>query len=108
MYDYDREEDQPAAYGPEDDFCEHGTYVGGCGIDWMCGDCEAGISAAERRAIGAYDRLSKIRKQASQAERLLDALLRMPECGGIMAAEMTERASNVNNPAARYGRTGWR
>lgn len=26
-----------------DGFCRHGVYVGGCGIDWMCGACEAGI-----------------------------------------------------------------
>jgi|WetSurMetagenome_2_1015567.scaffolds.fasta_scaffold280367_1 hypothetical protein len=24
------------------DVCKHGTYVGGCGIDWMCGKCEMG------------------------------------------------------------------
>jgi hypothetical protein len=24
------------------DVCPHGVYVGGCGIDWMCGACEAG------------------------------------------------------------------
>lgn len=24
----------------EDGYCRHGTYVGGCGIDWMCGICE--------------------------------------------------------------------
>jgi len=28
-------------------YCPHGTYVGGCGIDWMCHDCEMGISDAE-------------------------------------------------------------
>lgn len=22
------------------DTCKHGVYVGGCGIDWMCGRCE--------------------------------------------------------------------
>jgi len=24
------------------DVCEHGTYVGGCGRDWLCGPCELG------------------------------------------------------------------
>jgi len=24
------------------DVCKHGTYTGGCGIDWMCGPCEMG------------------------------------------------------------------
>jgi hypothetical protein len=23
-------------------YCKHGVYVGGCGIDWMCGRCEMG------------------------------------------------------------------
>lgn len=23
-------------------YCEHGTYVGGCGADYMCGWCESG------------------------------------------------------------------
>ena len=25
-----------------DGYCIHGVYVGGCGIDWMCGNCEMG------------------------------------------------------------------
>lgn len=24
------------------DICKHGAYVGGSGIDWMCGPCESG------------------------------------------------------------------
>ena len=24
------------------DYCKHGNYVGGCGIDWMCHLCEMG------------------------------------------------------------------
>lgn len=26
--------------GRSDGYCPHGVYVGGCGIDWMCGACE--------------------------------------------------------------------
>ncbi len=25
----------------KDGFCKHGVYVGGIGIDWMCGECES-------------------------------------------------------------------
>jgi len=25
------------------DVCKHGQYVGGSGIDWMCGACEMGL-----------------------------------------------------------------
>lgn len=28
--------------GELDGYCIHGVYVGGCGIDWMCGRCESG------------------------------------------------------------------
>lgn len=27
--------------GELDGYCIHGTWVGGCGIDWMCGRCES-------------------------------------------------------------------
>lgn len=33
--------------GDADGYCEHGTHVGGCGIDWLCGPCEDGVSQAE-------------------------------------------------------------
>ena len=34
--------------------CPHGKYVGGCGIDWMCGMCEQGdtLSKSQRVNIG--------------------------------------------------------
>lgn len=42
------EMDEPTG-DPQDDgardpdgYCPHGVYVGGCGIDWMCGACECG------------------------------------------------------------------
>lgn len=31
-------------------YCEHGKYVGGCGVDHICGYCEDGISARELAA----------------------------------------------------------
>lgn len=36
-------------------YCRHGVYVGGCGIDWMCGACESGEpepTKAERKKWG--------------------------------------------------------
>ena len=39
-----------------DGFCRHGVYVGGCGIDWMCGTCEMyslDEEVAELRAAAA-------------------------------------------------------
>lgn len=32
---------------PNTGCCKHGVYVGGCGVDWMCGRCEMGISDYE-------------------------------------------------------------
>ena len=32
------------------DTCSHGVYVGGCGIDYMCGACEAGDEPADLAA----------------------------------------------------------
>ena len=37
---------------PNDGHCFHGVYVGGCGIDWMCGYCESG-----EKGSSAYDYL---------------------------------------------------
>lgn len=30
-------------------YCRHGKYVGGCGIDWMCGLCEDGITLRQEK-----------------------------------------------------------
>jgi len=29
----------------KDGYCPHGVYVGGVGVDWMCGPCEDGDTA---------------------------------------------------------------
>lgn len=34
------------AYYP---YCVHGVYVGGCGIDWMCHDCEMGYEVSSEQ-----------------------------------------------------------
>lgn len=44
-------------YDQYDGYCEHGTYVGGCGIDWMCGYCEEGISWQDYLAICMSNRI---------------------------------------------------
>lgn len=42
----------------EDGYCEHGTYVGGCGIDWMCGYCEDGWTWAEYQSMLMFQRIA--------------------------------------------------
>lgn len=44
------------------DHCKHGVYVGGCGVDWMCGACEMGdVEPSPREAeafmMDAYERM---------------------------------------------------
>lgn len=41
-------------------YCPHGAYVGGCGIDWMCGPCEMseGVNEYSEESL---DVLSKLR-----------------------------------------------
>lgn len=34
-------------------FCKHGVYVGGCGIDWMCQRCEDGTPDPTPRELRA-------------------------------------------------------
>jgi len=63
-----------------DGYCEHGTYVGGCGIDWMCPYCEDGISVAElrknRRREEWYARRRRLMVKLSYV--LLALYLRIP------------------------------
>jgi len=114
-YDYimselanDRDDSNDPEYRDDDGYCEHGRYVGGCGVDWMCQWCEDGISAKEVAEIYSARHTREVREKAAIAEKVLNDLLKIRECTGIFAAEMTERSSNINNPESRYGRTGWR
>lgn len=104
MDDRDDRDDRPTESYYEGDHCPHGVYVGGCGIDWMCQWCEDGISLAEAKRIVTMERTRATRERADRAARLLNDLLKIRECGGILAAEMTAQSSNVNNPRSRYGR----
>jgi hypothetical protein len=64
---YDIDGYVPAGMRRDDNYCRHGVYVGGCGIDWMCPACEFGDDevedlppfdfrvAALGRAESAYD-----------------------------------------------------
>lgn len=56
--------EQERAYwdGELDGHCHHGTYVGGCGIDWMCHYCESGYSNYEVALGQAYDDARRERK----------------------------------------------
>jgi hypothetical protein len=99
----DRDDSNDPEFRAPDGYCEHGVYVGGSGIDWMCGYCEDGITAAEvNRAVRA-ERLRKVRANARQAETLLAKLL-VHGVGGIDAALFAQEASCTVNPLSRYGR----
>lgn len=72
-----------------DGYCEHGKYVGGCGIDYMCGWCEQGISLADYETFKREKRTSVVRKQAQSAEIALNILL-VHGMGGIQATEFLQ------------------
>lgn len=100
----DRDDSNDPEFNNPDGYCEHGEYVGGCGVDWMCGLCEDGISAAEATRIQTEQRTRLVRDRAQSAERLLTKLLQTGQVGGIDAAYFAQEASKVFNPRARYGR----
>lgn len=65
--------------GDSDGYCPHGTYVGGCGIDWMCGYCEGDqLSITEEAYQAVQDKIRRERKHAFQAiaEAVYQPLLR--------------------------------
>lgn len=95
--------DKPA-YAESYDYCPHGVYVGGCGIDWMCDWCESGISVQEARRIVTARETRETRERAERAALMLAKLLETGEIGGIDAAYFAQRSSYVGNPLTRYGR----
>jgi hypothetical protein len=99
----DRDDSADPEFRAPDGYCEHGTYVGGCAADYMCGWCEDGISAAEARHIVQARRTRETRARAERAARLLHDLLRHG-MGGIDAAYFAQESSYVANPLSRYGR----
>lgn len=104
-YDDDRDDrdDRPTQSYYDGDHCEHGVYVGGCGIDWMCEWCESGISAAEVTRIYAARKLREVRERADRAALLLAKLLEH----GMRASDaqkFAQESSYVGNPLTRYGR----
>ena len=50
---------------PNEGYCFHGVYVGGCGIDWMCGYCESGDEGSS-----AYDYLEGVYRYKEAASTL--------------------------------------
>lgn len=78
----DRDDSNDPEFRDPDGYCEHGTYVGGCGIDWMCSWCEDGISLAEAKRIVAAE---KRRAKREAARRRLHLRLRLAEKGVRLA-----------------------
>ena len=100
--DRDDRDDIPS-YGESYDYCPHGVYVGGCGIDWMCQWCEDGISVQEARRIVTNRRTKLIRTNSDNAQNVLNVML-MHGIPGMKAAKFAQDSSYVGNPRSRYGR----
>jgi hypothetical protein len=73
-----------------ENYCDHGNYVGGCGIDWMCHWCEEGISQTERLQIEKDWTLSRLRARCERIQRFLTLALSL-NINGIEAADMAAR-----------------
>jgi hypothetical protein len=62
-------------------YCKHGTYVGGCAEDWICGACESGEDSRDFVQVAA-DRLFYIARNTHErqvAERYLKHVVRFAE-----------------------------
>lgn len=80
--------------------CKHGTYVGGCGIDWMCQLCESSVSDYEWAMGVALDEYHHAMKKKARIE--VDAIfefLKTVEYDGNVPAHkaMVDRAVYLNN-----------
>lgn len=64
-----------------DGYCVHGVYVGGCGIDWICGLCEDGVSYEEWQAGLAAERTLRARQDGENVCKIMNLLLRHGESG---------------------------
>lgn len=63
--------------GRSDGYCPHGVYVGGCGIDWMCGACEGeSYSFTQQAYFEATNHINNERRKAFKhaAEQVIDVL----------------------------------
>lgn len=106
--EYQRDlDDRDDTYDPEfrdpEGYCEHGTYVGGCGADLMCSWCEDGISVREAKRIITMERTRAVRDRAERTAQFLAAIL-AHGVPGMDAAKWAEDSSHVGNPLSRYGR----
>lgn len=51
----------------DDNYCKHGVYVGGCGIDYMCGYCESGYTDEEYSEYIRNKRLRRMHMRTVEA-----------------------------------------
>ena len=50
--------------------CVHGVYVGGCGIDWMCGACESGEDYTSAELVAYSQAIAQVRAERRKAADL--------------------------------------
>lgn len=92
---YDIDGEVPAHMELAHNRCEHGTYVGGCGIDHMCGWCESGIDQAERLDIEAAQRARTARRRMEDFDHMVGVLQDLQARTGwnaALAAALTDIA----------------
>ena len=95
----------------KDGYCKHGVYVGGCGIDWMCGICESGITDEEYEAMCKEEALADRRKRWYDAyiEKMAAGLrvYRGQKMDEDVLAEFSRRFNRVAKVSKRYRTRTW-
>ncbi len=88
------------AVHPDERYCMHGTYVGGCGIDYMCGACEDGITLYEW-ALGLVRR----QKEYDNRQRKNLAFRRMLALWESLSDEEMQRRRHLLRVLTGWDRT---
>jgi hypothetical protein len=101
----DRDDTFDPEFRADDGYCEHGTYVGGCGADLMCSWCEDGISLAEAIKIETARKTRAVRERSENQQLMIARLLMLREVSGTDVLRIVEYDNRyLGNPRSRYGR----
>lgn len=101
----DRDDSNDLEFRDPEGYCVHGSYVGGCGADYMCGWCEDGISLAEAIKIETARKTRKVRERSETQQLMIARLLMLTEVSGTDVLRIVEYDNRyLGNPRSRYGR----
>lgn len=104
---YDIDGEVPAHMVRDENVCEHGTYIGGCGIDHICGWCESGVSQAERVEIEQAELIRSAAKRRDEFDRFVGLMQSLHWAHGLdfgrCAAALADMADEPYWARGRHG-----